>query len=184
MRRCQEDLRFPGIRLHPQYHGYTLGDARFARLLQLAAASGLVVQLVAWMEDEQHRWLSPQDVEVDLKKLPPVVAKVSNLKLVIANCGTSIGTLGFRDASPKNRYYYDFGRLNYGSELRKTVTRRSADRFVFGSGGPLHDSARTRLILSNADLNADELKMIGTGNATKLLGKSARGFSGPAGRVE
>lgn len=169
VRRCHEDLRMPGIRLHPQYHGYTLDDPRFASLLQLAATSGLVVQLVAWMEDEKHRWLSPRQSEAELKPLRSVLAQVSNLKLVIANCRASIDTLGLREASPKNQYYYDFGRLNNTSELRKTATRRSADRFVFGSGAPLHDAARTRLILSNADLNADERTMIANRNATKLL---------------
>src|SRR4029078_10786511 len=53
LRRCQETHRFRGIRLCPSYHGYSITDPSFERLLTLAARRGLVVQIVVTMEDER-----------------------------------------------------------------------------------------------------------------------------------
>ena len=42
LRRCAEVYKMKGIRLYPNYHQYDLTDARFKKLLAMAAARGLL----------------------------------------------------------------------------------------------------------------------------------------------
>src|SRR5262249_32622520 len=51
LRRSAEIHHMPGIRLHPDFHGYTLADSRFARLVDLATRRRLVIQVALGMDD-------------------------------------------------------------------------------------------------------------------------------------
>lgn len=170
LRRCHEIFHMPGIRLHPNYHGYTLDDPRFARLLELAAAAGLVVQLVAWMDDSSHKWLTPAAAQVDLKPLTKVVAMLPNLRLVIAGGVRNADDEAVRSLEPSQQIYFDFAQLADGNSLTTFADRASPDRIVFGSGAPLHSVESARTKLQNAKLSNERRSAIASRTATRLIG--------------
>ncbi len=75
LRQIVEEYCLPGIRLHPDYHQYSLDDPDFVRLLTLASRHGLVVQLVLMIEDERTVHPAVKVPMVDPRPLAAVVSR-------------------------------------------------------------------------------------------------------------
>jgi predicted TIM-barrel fold metal-dependent hydrolase len=198
VRRCHETFHMPGIRLHPNYHGYSLDDPRFAQLLNLAATRGLIVQLVGCVDKEKHLWLNPRTPAVDLHPLVNEVADVPGLKLVVAG-----GTHALEDGlagelARRKNMYFDFadtqarnasssepvglsrrgeapaeagpgGSRKTDSTLDRLLDQVSSERLLIGSVAPLHSVEAALVQLKQAQLKDDDRRAIESSNARKLL---------------
>ena len=135
-RRCHEEHKMRGIRLHPNYHGYTLADPRFGELAALAARLGMVVQVVLSMEDERTQHPLVRVPEVDTGPLLRVVRKTPGLRLVILNrmrepSGKLLGRLSYT-----GEVYFDFARLEGVGGINRLLEAVPEDRLLFGSYFP------------------------------------------------
>lgn len=147
LRRCHEEYRMPGIRLHPNYHGYRLDDPPAARLLADAAQRGLVVQIAATMEDERTQHPLVQVPHVDLGPLVALLAGLPGLRLVLLNAFRgSRGEIIDRLAAAGD-VYFDIAMLEGVGGVGKLVDRIGGSKIVFGSYYPMFyfDSALWKL---------------------------------------
>jgi len=174
VRRCHETFHMPGIRLHPNYHGYNLDDPRFARLLNLAATRGLIVQLVVCLKTEKYLWLNPRTRAVDLYSLA-AVTDMPDLKLVIAGGIDALDNGLAGELSKKKNVYFDIACTGENSRhvsespLRKLLHQVSSDRLLFGSGAPLYPVETALSKLAQANLIANDRQAIEKNSARKLL---------------
>jgi len=178
LRRCDEEYAMPGIRLHPNYHGYTLDDPALARLLRLAAERGMIVQLVAWMEDVRHQNPLMPVPEVDLAPLPAVLGDLPELALVLLNAVHVPWSRHLPPLLKRPKVFFDLARLELIEGLAKLLKRVPADRLLFGSFSPMFYFESTLLKLRESAIDgADARKMLAE-NARGLLaasrGKEAR----------
>ena len=171
LRRCHEVHRMPGIRLHPNYHGYDLKDPVAAQLLEDAAARGLVVQLAWCMEDERTQHPLLRVPNVDLAPLPGLLSRLPKLRLVILNWRSPAGDAARRLADA-GQVYFDFAMLEGAGGLERLRQAVPPDRIVFGSYFPFYSFASSALKVRESALSEEERQAFLAGNARRLIQKT------------
>ena len=166
VRRCREQHRMPGIRLHPNYHGYTLADPRFGEALRLAARSGLIVQLVVTMEDDRTQHPLLQVPSVDLSPLAGIVPTIPSLRLIAVNQRHDAPVTKIAAAG---QVWFDFAMVERLRGVATLARQISPERVVFGSHFPLFYIESAALKMREAALSDQDLRAISEGNARRLL---------------
>jgi predicted TIM-barrel fold metal-dependent hydrolase len=172
LRRCQEDLKMPGVRLHPNYHGYKLDHPTFAKLLALAAERGLVVQLVLSMEDERSQNPVFRVPHVDTEPLDKLVKATPTLRMVVLNAFRSLRPESAAALASAGQVWFDLAMLEGTSGVPNLVEKVGGDRLLFGSHFPLFVLESALLKLREAELAGAIVKRVQSENARAVLVKS------------
>ena len=169
LRRCAEEHRMPGIRLHPGYHGYSLAQPVFGRLLGLAARRRLVVALALAMEDE--RMMNPllRAPAVDPQPLAALVARTPGLRLVLLNALGALRGSALLDIVRAGEVYVDISMLEGVGGVATLLEAVPLERVLFGSHAPFFYFESALLKLKEAGLSASQLEAVRQGNARRLL---------------
>jgi hypothetical protein len=171
LRRCVEVHHMPGIRLHPNYHGYKLDDPDFARLLRLAAGRGLIVQLALIMEDERtmHPLLRVEPTSVT--GLSGLLKQTPGLRLVLLNSQRVLRGRTLADLFAAGEVYVEIAMLEGVGGVTNLLAQVPLNRVLFGSFAPLFYFESALLKLQESLLSDEQLGAIRGANARRLLAK-------------
>jgi predicted TIM-barrel fold metal-dependent hydrolase len=170
LRRCAEVHGMPGIRLHPNYHGYTLDDLDLAKLLRGAAQRRLVVQLALKMEDDRTQHPLLRVPPVDASSLLGLLSEIEGLRLAILN---GPGPLP-RDVVSRLAnagVFFDIAMLEGVTGVARMIEQIPTERILFGSHFPFFTWEAARLKVTESGLDETKERAILSGNAQRLLGK-------------
>jgi len=169
VRRCAKDYRMPGIRLHPNCHGYELTDPVFAELLNVAAASGLIVQLAVSMEDVRTQHPLMRVPPVDLSPLVQVVKSQPSTRLLLLNWWPALRGERIRLLADAREVYFDLSMLEGIEGVARLVEQLPPERIVFGSNFPLFYFESALLKVQESGLPEGRKTILFEGNARRIL---------------
>lgn len=169
VRRCHEEHGMIGIRLHPNYHGYTLEDPRFAELLSLAESRGLIVQLAFYMEDPRTQRKLVQIPHVQPGPLKELIAERPKLKLVLLNANV-LGPPALAGLIETGNVYADISHAESIGSLEKVIEYIPYERLLFGSHFPFFLLEANLLKFRESELGETVNAAIKSGNAKTLFG--------------
>ena len=168
--RCATDHRMPGIRLHPNYHGYKLDNPIVADLFKAATDHKLVIQLAVLMEDARMMHPLMRVPTVDLGPLQALVPQVAGLKLVLLNALTTAPRADkLTRLLEAGEVYVDIATLEGTGGIEELLKNFPADRLLFGSHSPSFYFESAALKLQESALPAAHLQAISNENARHLL---------------
>ena len=169
LRACVEDYNMPGVRLHPNYHGYSLDDPRFAELLRQATKAGCFVQVAVAMEDTRTQHEKVRVPDVDLSPLPDVVSAIGGVRVQLLNHRLR-GTLLARFAATRG-IYFDTARVESTDGVPAIMKSVPEGRVLFGTHAPF-------LIPEAALIRVHESGLLDESGLIHLLAENAITFIG------
>jgi predicted TIM-barrel fold metal-dependent hydrolase len=168
-RRCAEGHHMPGIRLHPNYHGYKLDDPQLARLLRMASDCHMVVQLALIMEDERTMHPLLRVEPADTTPLPHLVRETAGLRLVLLNALGTLRAQPLLRIIASGEVYFEISMLEGVGAVASLLSQMPVSRLLFGSHAPFFYFESALLKLKESPLSEEQLRAIRSANARRLL---------------
>jgi predicted TIM-barrel fold metal-dependent hydrolase len=134
LRRCVQVHQMSGVRVHPNYHGYSLGAPEFLRFLKQATEAGLFVQIASAMEDPRTQHFRVVVPDVDLVPLAHVLPLVPKARVQILNARVVAPQL--QKLSQNAGLYFDTARFDGTDALLRLVQQLPLERILFGTHAP------------------------------------------------
>ena len=168
LRRCREEHRMPGIRLHPNFHGYKLDDPLFAETLDAAAEAKFIVQIALKMDDVRVQHPLIQVPDVDPTPLAKVLAAQPKLRVVLLNTNRTIQQAAGKKLIALPNVYIECAMWETIGAV-EAILAAAPDRVLFGSHLPLFPLESSLLKLRESVLTAAQERAIRCENARRLF---------------
>jgi len=183
LKQCVEELGMKGLRLHPYYHDYAMGDGKCRQLINAATEYGLPISVSIAMEDQRQRhWLIklPQVGDSNLTNTQMINAIKSSPEatFILLTMGYS-GFSGYnyqrilQETEPKEgKLFFAITNLPLtpDEEGAKQMREIGIKRVVFASQIPFKYPEVSFLRVESLPLTSEEKERIYSRNIMELLG--------------
>ncbi len=167
--RCVEVHGMRAIRLHPNYHGYSLADPEAESLLVLAAERGLLVQIAVVMEEERTQHPLVSVPPTDTTSLPEQMGRIAGLRVQLLNAFRTLRGLPLASLARRG-VAFEIAMLEGLEGITNLLREMPLGCLCFGSYAPNFYFESATLKLRESLLSETEAEAVRSGNAKALLG--------------
>ena len=158
----------PGVRLHPNYHGYKLGEPVFSKLLALAADRKLMVQIAVSIEDERTQNPSARAPLVDVKPLLGLLKTAPAPRVMLLNWYRGV-SLALAKQLAELGVCFDIATMESVGGVARLTENIPPGRVLFGSHSPFFYFESAQLKLKESRLSGEGERAVVSGNARRWL---------------
>lgn len=170
LRRCRADHKMPGLRLHPNYHGYNLNEPEFAKLLALAAEHKLLVQISVSIEDERTQNPLARAPIVDVKPLLSLLKTAPAPRVMLLNWHRGVALPLVKQLAELG-VNFDIATVENVGGVAKLIEEISSTHLLFGSHAPFFYFESAQLKMKESALDEKTERAISVGNAQALTAR-------------
>ena len=170
LRRCHEVHRMAGIRLFPNYHGFSLAEPAISELISGATERRLIVQIALSMEDTRTQQTVTQPT--DPSPLADLLARLPRARVVLLSYGSwtdDDAGEGMARIRRAENAYFDIAKNEGVGGLARLIASTSPWRVVFGSHSPFFYFESAWLKVREAALPPEQESALLEKNAQSLL---------------
>jgi predicted TIM-barrel fold metal-dependent hydrolase len=165
---CFGQFKVPAIRLHPNYHGYTLAEPVFAEVLRRVASAGRLVQLCVAMEDVRTQHPLMRVPDVDLSPLADVMKAIPQARVQLLNYRPRLSVPDSLAQIPG--LYFDTARVEGTDGVATLLHSVKGERVMFGTHAPFLIPEASLIRVAEANLSDDAMRALLGGTARGLIG--------------
>jgi predicted TIM-barrel fold metal-dependent hydrolase len=165
---CLQRFKMPAVRLHPNYHGYTLANRAFADVLRRVASLGRLVQLCVAMEDTRTHHPLVRVPDVDLSPLADVMAAIPQARVQLLNYRPGPSVPDSLVQIPG--LYFDTARVEGTDGVASLLRSVKGERVMFGTHAPFLIPEASLIRVAEANLSDDAARALLGGTALGLVG--------------
>ena len=172
---CVGELGMTAVRLHPNYHNYTLVDDCFAELMDEASARKLVVQIAARASDERmHHWhvMVPP---TDLAPLGKAAEAHRDVPIVLCNVKQGDARRIEGGLESHDNVFIEIAHVESVNGVGELADGIGSRRVLFGSQAPYQYLKSAILKMQESDLSDEARDDILFRNAQRLEGGQSGG---------
>jgi uncharacterized protein len=169
--RCQ-DLGMVGVRLHPNYHGYSPAASEAVALVERAIEAKLPLVISVGVEDARHQhplFNVPNVPTIELAMLINYLPQATYL--IVGAVHRECLAIESALARPEN-VHYELSRVQGPvRDVDLLHQRVGASRLLYGSNLPIHVPEAAKLSIDTADIPHRDKDLIRHGNAQRLFSR-------------